>query len=88
MSTTDLTPLTGPILPVISYNVIKGDKYCIESYPNGTTVHKPKGPASKHEQIVALAKETYDRVLLITDDHKTACEMMADVFTTLLPNRR
>jgi hypothetical protein len=47
----------------------------------------PKAMASKHEQVVAFAKETYDRALLITDDHKTACKMMADVFITLLPHR-
>jgi len=72
-------------VPTISYKVKDDTKYRVETYPNGTVLSKPLGPASRHEKIVALAKETYDRVLNITDDHNTACEMMADVFYTLLP---
>jgi hypothetical protein len=43
-------------------------------------LRKSAGIASKHEKVVILAKETYEKVLNITGDHAKACEMMANVF--------
>ena len=43
---------------------------------------KPKTKASKCEEIVTLAKQTYDSILRATGDRDKACKMMAQVFIT------
>ena len=69
--------------PVITYEIKDGMKWRNETYPRGTGTSRQMGPASKHEKIVALAKQTYDTVLSVTDDHAKACEMMANVFIAM-----
>ena len=71
--------------PVITYEIRGDEKVMLETYPD-RGLSKSVGKASKHEKVVILAQETYDKVLNITD-HKTACDMMAYIFTTLLPTR-
>ena len=41
---------------------------------------KPMSKANKCEEIVTLAKQTYDSILRATGDHDKACKMMAHVF--------
>jgi len=69
--------------PVITYEIHGDTKIMVETYPDGLAYRKDAGTASKNEKVVILAQETYDKVLNITD-HKTACDMMAHIFTTLL----
>jgi len=72
--------------PVITYEIHGDTKVMLETYPDGLGLRKSVGTASKNEKVVTLAQETYDKVLNITD-HKTACDMMVQIFTTLLPSR-
>jgi hypothetical protein len=72
--------------PVITYEIHGDEKVMLETYPDGLGIRKGAGTASKNEKVVILAQETYNKVLNITD-HKTACDMMVQIFTTLLPSR-
>jgi hypothetical protein len=69
--------------PVITYEIHGDEKIMVETYPNGMGLRKSAGIASKHEKVVILAKETYEKVLNITGDHAKACEMMANVFIAI-----
>lgn len=69
--------------PTITYEVYGDTRIKVETYPNGTSLRKEAGVASKHEKVVALAKQTYDSVLSITKDHAKACEMMAHTFAAM-----